>query len=107
MRQTPQRSDSVKKPKIKFTSNSTPKAGNGTQSPVPAKETKSSKSKSKQSKATKEAEAKAEEEAAAAAAAAAAAKEPELTPEEKHVRKEVCHFKSDISQCFPVSIWPV
>ena len=80
---TPQRSDSVKKPKIKLTSNSTPKGANGTQSPTPAKESKASKSKSKQSKAAKEAEAKAEEEAAAAA------KEPELTPEEKHLRKEV------------------
>lgn len=70
-----------------MTSNSTPKVANGTQSPNPAKESaKASKSKSKQTKSAKE--------AAAAKAAeeeeeAAAYKEPELTPEEKHMRKEV------------------
>lgn len=82
---TPQRSDSVKKPKIKLTSNSTPKTANGNQSPKAGKEStsKAAKSKGKQSKAAKDADAKQAE-----IEAAAAQKEPELTPEERHLRKE-------------------
>lgn len=85
--QTPQRSNSVKKPKIKLTTSSTPKTGaNGVQSPKVGKEsaTKSVKVKaSKPSKASKDADAKKEEKEAVAA------KEPELTAEERLERKQV------------------
>lgn len=64
-----------------MTSNSTPKAANGTQSPNPAKEPKT-KSKGKQNKNVKDADANKVE--------ADAYKEPELTLEERQVRKEVC-----------------
>ncbi|KAI1423966.1 hypothetical protein F5Y12DRAFT_754947 [Xylaria sp. FL1777] len=77
----PQRSDSVKKPKIKFTGTSTPKTANGVQSPATKDSTKSTKGKSKSSKGGKEADNKKEKEAAAP-------KEPELTPEERRARKE-------------------
>ncbi|KAI0125931.1 PWWP domain-containing protein [Xylariales sp. AK1849] len=82
---TPQRSDSVKKPKIKLTSSATPKAAaNGEKSPKPAKEStaKSAKSKSKAAKAAKEADAEKPKKEVIVP------KEPELTPEERHVRKE-------------------
>ncbi|KAI5923274.1 hypothetical protein F4810DRAFT_213734 [Camillea tinctor] len=75
---TPQRSDSVKKPKIKLTNSSTPKAANGVQSPSVAKD--ASKAKGKTKSKAKDADSKKEKEQAP--------KEPELTPEEKHVRKE-------------------
>jgi len=77
--ETPQRSDSVKKPKIKLTTSATPKAANGaTATPKSTKtaESKSAKSKSKKKDAD---EKKAQE--------AAAAKEPELSAEDKHIRK--------------------
>ncbi|KAI1488165.1 hypothetical protein F5X96DRAFT_105181 [Biscogniauxia mediterranea] len=76
---TPQRSDSVKKPKIKLTNSSTPKTANGVQSPSVAKD--SSRAKGKTKSKAKDADNKKEKEQAAP-------KEPELTPEEKHVRKE-------------------
>ncbi|KAI0432952.1 hypothetical protein F5Y09DRAFT_113895 [Xylaria sp. FL1042] len=78
---TPQRSDSVKKPKIKFTGTSTPKTANGVQSPATKESTKSAKGKTKSSKGGKEADSKKEKEPAAP-------KEPELTPEERRARKE-------------------
>ncbi|KAK8028030.1 hypothetical protein PG991_005086 [Apiospora marii] len=75
---TPQRSESVKKPKIKLTTSSTPKAAaNGAQSPKNGKESTTKASKPKSKAAKKDAEEK-----------PAAPKEPELTPEERHVRKE-------------------
>ncbi|KAK0730678.1 hypothetical protein B0H67DRAFT_639153 [Lasiosphaeris hirsuta] len=80
--ETPQRSESVKKPKIKLTVNSTPKTANGT-APAPkstkvATEGKATKAKSKKAKETEE---KVENEVVAP-------KEPELSPEEKHARKK-------------------
>ncbi|KAL8387656.1 hypothetical protein RB595_009759 [Gaeumannomyces hyphopodioides] len=86
---TPQRSDSVKKPKIKLTTNSTPKAANGTstpKSPKPAAEAKASKSKAK-----KPAKEVAETKKTVEKKVAEKEKEivmPELSPEEKHARKE-------------------
>ncbi|KAI1132084.1 hypothetical protein F5Y10DRAFT_261563 [Nemania abortiva] len=77
---TPQRSDSVKKPKIKLTSTSTPKAANGAQ-PSAKDSTKPTKTKAKSSKGGKEGDSKKEKEPVAP-------KEPELTPEEKRARKE-------------------
>ncbi|KAK7951841.1 uncharacterized protein PG986_007569 [Apiospora aurea] len=75
---TPQRNESVKKPKIKLTTSSTPKAAaNGAQSPKNGKESTTKASKPKSKAAKKDAEEK-----------PAAPKEPELTPEERHVRKE-------------------
>lgn len=75
--QTPQRTESAKKPKIKLTTSATPKANGATATPKATKgEAKSAKTKSKK----KDAEEAVEE----------AAKEPELTAEEKHVRKSVC-----------------
>ncbi len=80
--QVPQRSDSVKKPKIKLTSNSTPKAANGVQmTPKSSKASASKPSKSKSSKERKAEEKKTEE--------VQVPKEPELSLEEKHMRKEV------------------
>lgn len=83
--ETPQRSDSVKKPKIKLTTNSTPKTTNGVgstpKSSKPQSEAKSSKSKTPK-KSNKEAEdKKAEKEVATP-------KEPELSAEERLARKE-------------------
>ncbi|KAK6954435.1 hypothetical protein Daesc_004402 [Daldinia eschscholtzii] len=77
---TPQRSESVKKPKIKLTNSSTPKAANGVQSPSTQDSSKGVKVKAKSSKKEK-ADSKKEKEASAP-------KEPELSPEERHVRKE-------------------
>ncbi|KAI1764813.1 hypothetical protein GGR53DRAFT_301258 [Hypoxylon sp. FL1150] len=85
---TPQRSESVKKPKIKLTNSSTPKASNGVQSPAPKESAKAVKVKAKAPKAGKEkAGSKKEKEVPVV-------KEPELSPEEKHVRKEVSQFHS-------------
>lgn len=75
--QTPQRPDSVKKPKIKLNTSSTPKAANGTSTPK-TKDESAAKSKPKSKKAKETAEKKAE-----------APKEPKLTPEERLTRKEV------------------
>jgi hypothetical protein len=81
--QTPQRAESVKKPKIKLTTSATPKAANGAtatpKSTKQAAESKSSKAKSKKKDAD---EKKAEKESTP--------KEPELSAEDKHVGKEVC-----------------
>ncbi|KAL2172450.1 hypothetical protein VTG60DRAFT_5725 [Thermothelomyces hinnuleus] len=77
--ETPQRSDSVKKPKIKLTTNSTPKGANGataTPKSTKAADSKSAKSKGKKKDAD---EGKAQE--------AAVTKEPELSAEEKYIRK--------------------
>ncbi|KAI1811730.1 hypothetical protein GGS20DRAFT_84233 [Poronia punctata] len=73
---TPQKSESVKKPKIKLTSASTPKATNRNQSPSVKDSAKAAKPKAKSSKADK------------GQKEAAAPKEPELTPEERRSRKE-------------------
>lgn len=83
--ETPQRSDSVKKPKIKLTTNSTPKPGaNGVQSPKSAKDSTSKpvKVKSKNPKTAKETDGKKAEKETPAP------KEPEMTPEERRARKE-------------------
>lgn len=72
--QTPQRSDSVKKPKIKLTSSSAPKTADGT-TPKSGKDVNAAKPKPKRSAEEKK--------------VVEAPKEPELTPEEKHARKEV------------------
>ncbi|TRX93900.1 hypothetical protein FHL15_005282 [Xylaria flabelliformis] len=77
----PQRSDSVKKPKIKLTGNSTSKAANGVQSTPTKDSAKPAKAKAKSSKGGKETDSKKEKEPAAP-------KEPELTPEERRARKE-------------------
>lgn len=81
--QTPQRADSVKKPKIKLTTSATPKAANGaTATPKSTKtaESKSTKSKSKKKDAADDKKAEKE----------STPKEPELSAEDKHTRKEVC-----------------
>ncbi|RYC63713.1 hypothetical protein CHU98_g2484 [Xylaria longipes] len=78
---TPQRSDSVKKPKIKLTGTSTPKTANGVQSKATKDSAKPAKAKSKSTKGGKDADGKKEKEPAAP-------KEPELTPEERRARKE-------------------
>ncbi|KAI1416000.1 hypothetical protein F5Y13DRAFT_141011 [Hypoxylon sp. FL1857] len=79
---TPQRSESVKKPKIKLTNSSTPKAANGVQSPTTKDSSKPVKVKAKSAKGSKDkADSKKEKEASAP-------KEPELSPEERRVRKE-------------------
>ncbi|MDA4132585.1 MAG: hypothetical protein OK454_05605, partial [Thaumarchaeota archaeon] len=84
--QTPQRSDSVKKPKIKWTSSSTPKTADGTTStPKSGKDVSAAKPKPKKSAEEKK--------------VVEAPKAPELTPEEKHARKEVCRFGRVISFC--------
>lgn len=62
--------------------NNTPKAANGTSTPKPAKEAKEPKSAKDKSK-TKKAGAKTKD------TAPVAPPEPELTPEEKRVKKEV------------------
>lgn len=77
----PQRSDSVKKPKIKLTTNTKPSA-NGTQSP---KETASKPPKVKKGSKSKEGDSEKPKKEAP--------KEPELTPEEKQIRKEVRVFR--------------
>ncbi|KAI1756688.1 hypothetical protein F4782DRAFT_277837 [Xylaria castorea] len=78
---TPQRSDSVKKPKIKLTGTSTPKTSNGVQSAAAKDSAKPAKAKTKSSKGGKETDGKKEKEPVAP-------KEPELTPEERRARKE-------------------
>lgn len=70
-----------KKPRIKL--NNTPKAANGTSTPKAAKEPKEPKSAKEKSK-PKKAAVKAKD------ATPVAPLEPELTPEEKRVKKEVC-----------------
>ncbi|OIW35364.1 hypothetical protein CONLIGDRAFT_566910 [Coniochaeta ligniaria NRRL 30616] len=82
--ETPQRAESVKKPKIKLTTSSTPKTTNGTAStPKSAKAKDDSKpTKSKSKKISKETADKTTEKEVAAP------KEPEHTAEEKHQRKE-------------------
>ncbi|KAK2030848.1 hypothetical protein LX32DRAFT_299645 [Colletotrichum zoysiae] len=75
---TPARNDSAKKPKIKLNTSSTPKTTNGTATPKSGKESAAKPSKSKSVK-KDNVEKKAEK---------AAPKEPELTAEEKHHRKE-------------------
>ncbi|GJC79986.1 PWWP domain-containing protein2 [Colletotrichum liriopes] len=75
---TPARTDSAKKPKIKLNTSSTPKTTNGTATPKSGKESAAKPAKSKSSK-KDGVEKKAEKEAP---------KEPELTAEEKHHRKE-------------------
>lgn len=76
---TPQRSDSVKKPKTMLKLTNTPKTANGIAIPKPAKGQSAAKpAKSKPKKTTKVKEASEE----------VAAKEPELTAEEKRVKKE-------------------
>ncbi|ODA81973.1 hypothetical protein RJ55_00478 [Drechmeria coniospora] len=73
---TPQRTDSVKKPKIKLNTSSTPKAVNGAATPksTGSKAAKATKGKPKK---TKEVADKKEN-----------AKESKMTPEERHARKE-------------------
>ncbi|KAI1828096.1 hypothetical protein F4861DRAFT_490614 [Xylaria intraflava] len=78
---TPQRSDSVKKPKIKLTSTATPKSANGVQSPAAKDSAKPSKAKAKAAKGSKDADGKKEKEPVVP-------KEPELTHEERRARKE-------------------
>ncbi|KAL7629365.1 hypothetical protein AAE478_000885 [Parahypoxylon ruwenzoriense] len=80
---TPQRAESVKKPKIKLTNSLTPMTANGAQSPTTkGSSSKPVKVKAKSAKGGKEkADGKKEKEAAAP-------KEPELSLEEKHLRKE-------------------
>ncbi|KAK4673655.1 hypothetical protein QC763_113238 [Podospora pseudopauciseta] len=78
--ETPQRTESVKKTKIKLTSNATPKATNGATPSAKAKpDAKATKTKSKK---TKDGEDKVEKEASEAP------KEPELSPQEQRERKE-------------------
>ncbi|KAM0280725.1 hypothetical protein ACHAQH_003895 [Verticillium albo-atrum] len=76
---TPQRSESAKKPKIKLTTSSTPKTTNGTATPKSVKESAAKPAKNTKSK-KEGAEKKAEKDTP---------KEPELSVEEKHQRKEV------------------
>lgn len=87
--QAPQRSDSVKKPKIKVVSNSgTTKAANGASTtPKPAKEKDSGAAKAAKPKSSKKEEKK---------DVPAAPKEPELTPEELRQRKEVCSVSGEV-----------
>lgn len=80
--QTPQRTESVKKPKIKLTTNSTPKT-NGAAFTFTPKATKATESKSAKPKTKKTNEAQVEKEMSVP-------KEPEYTPEERRARKEVC-----------------
>jgi hypothetical protein len=76
--QTPQRPDSVKKPKIKLNTSSTPKTANGNGNGTPQPKDASAKASKPKPKKTKDgADKKAE------------AKE-KMTPEERHARKEVC-----------------
>ncbi|KAL2256827.1 hypothetical protein VTK26DRAFT_1062 [Humicola hyalothermophila] len=77
--ETPQRSDSVKKPKIKLTTSSTPKTANGATSTP--KSGKASEPKGAKSKSKKADEKKAEEKVSTP-------KEPELSPEDRRARKE-------------------
>ncbi|KAK0672891.1 Sec63 Brl domain-containing protein [Cercophora samala] len=79
--ETPQRTESVKKTKIKLTSNATPKTTNGTTPSAKAKpDAKSTKAKSKKAKDGEDKKAEKE--------ASEAPKEPELSPQEQRERKE-------------------
>ncbi|KFA74852.1 hypothetical protein S40288_03504 [Stachybotrys chartarum IBT 40288] len=77
--QTPQRPDSVKKPKIKLNTSSTPKAANGTSTPKAKDEpaVKAAKVKAKKGKEKEGGDKKAEP-----------SKESKMTPEERRARKE-------------------
>lgn len=88
--ETPQKSDSVKKPKIKLTVNSTPKTTNGTPQSAKPKATTESKpaTKVKVKKAEKTERAEKAEKVEKVEKEAVTPKEPELSPEEKHARKE-------------------
>lgn len=86
-RKTPQRSDSVKKPKIKLNT-STPKGSNGAPKGKDASVSKEAKSKTKLSKEGGDKK-------------SAAAKETKMTPEERHARKEASHV-SISSPPFPL-----
>ena len=77
--QTPQRSDSVKKPKIKLNTSSTPKAANGTSTPKAKDESSTKVVKPKNKKAKEGGDKKAEP-----------SKDTKMTPEERRARKEVC-----------------
>ncbi|KAI1143409.1 hypothetical protein F5Y05DRAFT_151993 [Hypoxylon sp. FL0543] len=81
---TPQRAESVKKPKIKLTNSSTPKTANGVQSPTAKDSSKPVKVKAKAKGGKDKAESKERQEEKEASVP----KEPELSPEEKHLRKE-------------------
>ncbi|KAK5987307.1 hypothetical protein PT974_11432 [Cladobotryum mycophilum] len=74
---TPQRTESVKKPKIKLNTSSTPKAANGTPT-----------AKSKDAAAPKTTKAKAKKGKEAGEKKSEAPKEVKMTPEERHARKE-------------------
>lgn len=74
----PQRSESVKKPKIKLTNNATPKTANGA-APKAAKASAEPKSSKKAKKATKEADAEEK---------AQSPKEPEMSAEDRFERKK-------------------
>ncbi|KOS20323.1 PWWP domain-containing protein2 [Escovopsis weberi] len=81
---TPQRSDSVKKPKIKLNTSSTPKAANGTPT-----------AKAKDAAASKTAKAKTKKGKDIGDKKAEAPKEAKMTPEERHARKEASHGPKD------------
>lgn len=76
--ETPQRSESVKKPKIKLTNNATPKAANGA-APKAAKASAETKSSKKAKKPAKEADAEEK---------AQSPKEPEMSAEDRFERKK-------------------
>jgi hypothetical protein len=80
--QTPQRTDSVKKPKTTIKLN-TPKT-NGTATPKSAKDSAAKSSKPKTKKAAPK---------VAASPEAVMPKEPELTPEEKRLKKEASYSR--------------
>ncbi|KAK4449481.1 PWWP domain-containing protein 2 [Podospora aff. communis PSN243] len=90
--ETPARSDSVKKPKIKLTTSLTPKT-NGAAAPAakPAKTAEPKAAKPKAKKAKESEEKKAEKEPTTP-------KEPALSAEEKHQRKEVSALKEQTSE---------
>lgn len=79
MSQTPQRTDSAKKPKIKLNTSSTPKAANGAGTP-----------KAKEASAAKPKEDKKEAEKKAAKA--------KMSPEERRERKQVCEQHTVVMQ---------
>lgn len=89
--QPPQRSDSVKKPKIKLTSSSTPKAATNGASEPKESAAKPPKAKSSKSKPAKDADGEKPKKSPAP-------KEPELTPEEKQDRKKVRHHETIVSK---------
>jgi hypothetical protein len=91
--QTPQRPDSVKKPKIKLNTSSTPKAANGAGASKTKDESaaKASKNKLKKSNSEKKAE---------------PSKESKMTPEERRARKEVCSILFDALSKFALLTGP-